>query len=66
MPHPTPHTHLNMAWDAGALHPRRRVHGVPKEGELGQLGADKSRHAWPGVHPDTDLDCAAIVGHEDL
>ncbi len=59
-------SHFWLTWTACALHARGGVHGVPEEGELGQLGAHEPRHAGPRVQPDADADHLVVVGHAHL
>ena len=55
----------SRTWQRRALHPRRRVHRVPEDGELGQLGADQSAHYWSRVHAHTDHSRLTVVRHDD-
>ena len=49
-----------------ALHARGGVHGVAKDGELGQLGAYQARHARASVDADADGHRLAVVRHSYL
>ena len=47
------------------LHSRRRVHCVPEDAELGQLGSDEARDNRTSVDAHSHPAGLAIVGHDD-
>ena len=53
-----------LTWQRRALHPRRRVHRVPEDGELGQLGADQAAHHRPCMHAHTDHGRRVVMRHD--
>mmetsp|Transcript_9347 Transcript_9347/g.25167 ORF Transcript_9347/g.25167 Transcript_9347/m.25167 type:complete len:200 (-) Transcript_9347:1300-1899(-) len=57
---------MDAARHTGALHPAGCVHRVPKDGELGQLGADESADHVSRVQPHSNTHRLLCVWHLDL